>query len=300
MSLDDDSSPKLERGSLAIGVIILNYNGLEDTMRCIESVRTSEGVSARIIMIDNASTDGSCEALKKSEQDLNIIQNPRNFGFAGGMNAGLRRAIEEQLQYAVLLNNDVVLEPGLLRELVAFADGTPEAAIVGPRIVRLDSPTDNQFAWQDGVREPLDTIDLSGSAFLARLPALKAVGLFDPVYFMYWEEKDLFERCVRAGFRTVYLPTQARALHKIGASTAKLPGLQEYFMIRNGFIFIRRYKGVRWLLKHLIGSAISVLRPDNTRLRVAARLRGLRDGFKELLREEPAGLPARARQGEQL
>ncbi len=272
--------------------LILNFNGLQDTISCVESLRRCEGGAVSILVIDNASTDGSCETLQALRPHVDLIRNPENLGYAGGMNVGLIHAAGAGFRYALLLNSDTLVEPELVREVVAYAESNPGVAVVGPRIVRHDTPSENQFRWQDAIRTPLDTIGLSGSAFLLRLSILKEVGLFDTAYFLYWEEKDFFERCVRAGLRTVYLPTRASVLHKIGASTSKVVGLQEYFMIRNGFVFIRRYKGPTWLVSHAIRSALSVLKPGNTWAVVEARLRGLCAGLVEFVGEP--SIPAMA------
>lgn len=271
-----------------VGVVVLNYNGLEDTLECIGSLRRSQGIDVRIIVVDNGSTNGSAGAIGTGASGVTLIRNPRNLGFAAGVNVGVRRALEESLPYLFLLNNDAVVEPELLRETVAFAEAHPDMGVLGPRIVRYDAPETNQLPWQDKATHPFDTIGLSGSAVLIRASTLEKVGLFDPTYFMYWEEKDFFERCQRGGFRTVYVPTHARVLHKIGASTSRVPGLQEYYMIRNGFIFIRRYKGTASMARHLLRSLASLLKPGPSIRSTSARARGLRDGLVMLIRNPPA------------
>ena len=271
-----------------MGVVVLNYNGLEDTLECIGSLRRSQGINVRIIVVDNGSPDGSGEALETRASAVELIRNSGNLGFAGGVNVGMRRALEHGLPYVFLLNNDAVVDVDLLQETVAFAEAHPDVGVLGPRIVHYDAPGVNQFPWQDEATQPFDTIGLSGSAVLIRASVLERVGLLDPTYFMYWEEKDFFERCRRNGFRTVYVPTRARVLHKVAASTAKVPGLKEYYMIRNGFIFIRRYKGTASIARHLLRSLASLLKPGPSIRSTSARARGLRDGLVMFIRNPPA------------
>ena len=114
-------------------VCVLNWNGREDTLRCLASLR-----GARVIVADNGSTDGSVEAIRAAFPDVELVENGANLGFSGGNNAAIRRALERGAEWVVLLNNDAEAEPGLLAALQAAAARHPRAGVLAGKLLYPD------------------------------------------------------------------------------------------------------------------------------------------------------------------
>jgi GT2 family glycosyltransferase len=201
---------------------VLSWNGREDTLACLRSL---EGEAAEVIVVDNASDDGTAEAVTGGE----VIRNERNLGYAGGMNVGIGRALERGAEAVLLLNNDVELEPGAVDALVAAAEG---AAAVCPVVVFADDP---HRVWYAGARfdprrgyngRPLTEVPASiaetericGAAVLIPRAALDEVGTLDEELFAYIEDADWSLRARERGLRLVVAP-ESRVRHKVSAST---------------------------------------------------------------------------------
>lgn len=122
----------------SVCIILLNYNGIEDTIACIESLKEITYTRYEIVIVDNASTDGS-EGILKQRYSFPVIQTGKNLGFAGGNNAGIRYALENGADYIVLLNNDTVVDKGFLEPLVETAETYKNAGVVGGKIYYYDS-----------------------------------------------------------------------------------------------------------------------------------------------------------------
>lgn len=213
-------------------VIVLNWCGEEDTVACIESLQRSTYSSLSILLIDNASPDGSGDRLHSRFPDIPYLQTGSNLGYAGGNNRGFERALAERTDYVVVLNNDTVVDAGCVGALVQTAENTG-AAIVAPKILYYDAPNVVWYAGGDfsrmrvlGVhrREGMaDTVDVgtaepisfaTGCCFLIRAEVLRQVGGFDESYFAYVEDVELSVRIARAGFQMLVEPN-ARVLHRI-------------------------------------------------------------------------------------
>jgi len=274
-----------------LGVVILNFNGLKDTVNCLESIRCLETPEVRIIVVDNASTDGSALELTRRFPDITIVRNERNLGFAEGMNRGIVRAFSMGLESVLLLNNDTIVEDNVLKEILDYADTHPEVSIVGPAVCVMENPETTQFPWMSSVRGPVETTELSGAALFVRLEVFTKVGLLDPLFFMYWEEGDFLERCKRNGYRAVYLPTRARVLHRTQATSSGAEGLFNYYMIRNGFLYTRRHKKLLRFLKHVVLSLAWMGTGGMSRKERVACLKGIRDGLSLFLRNPAPPAP---------
>ncbi|MFN3303066.1 MAG: glycosyltransferase family 2 protein [Roseateles sp.] len=286
----------------ATAVVLLNWNGWRDTLACLESLAALEGDDFYVIVVDNASTDGSWEALKAGADKLGgagldprwqvlsraaseggdipaagrrsvwLIQAGENGGFAKGNNVGLRVALRHGVQFAWVLNNDTLVRPDSLRELVARAEQDPKLGMVGSILLYASHPNVIQAfggatyfygkargtqigSGQDITmadfkalgRERLDYV--AGASMLVRAELMRSVGLFAEHYFLYFEEIDWAQRA-RHDWR---LGTADKSIvwHKEGASigTATLTKrslLSEYYLARNLILF---YGGhLPWLL----------------------------------------------------
>ena len=207
---------------MKVTAVVLSWNGREDTLACLRSLR---GEDVDVIVVDNASEDGTADAVTGGE----VIRNERNLGYAGGMNVGIRRALERGADAVLLLNNDVEVEPGAVAALADAADG---AGAVCPMILFADDP---RRVWYAGARfDPRrgyngrhrttipggrsETDRICGAAVLVPRPALEQVGTFDEGLFAYAEDTDWSLRARGQGFPLLVEP-RSRVRHKVSAST---------------------------------------------------------------------------------
>lgn len=265
-----------------IAVVVIDHNSGEAIVDCIESVR-SQG-PAEIVVIDNASTDDSCAALRRRYEDLHIITNERNVGFAAAANQGMRTT---SAPYVLLLNPDAVAEPGALAALERALEEKPRAAAAGALVRNPDGtaqPTRRRFPsiWQSilhglvGVFRPdnpgtraytLDAVDLSvltrvdwiaGPAMALRREAFEAVGGFDEAFFFFVEDVDLCKRFADAGFEVWFQP-EAVVVHQWGGSWTQRPLKFLWLHQRNLFRYVtKHYRGVWVLLYPAIAAGLAL------------------------------------------
>lgn len=238
-----------------VSIVILNWNGLEDTKLCLEYVRKLKYSNYEIIVVDNGSSSSEKEYLSKIE-DIVYIDNPTNRGFAGGQSDGYRHSKGD---FILLLNNDAVIDSEyIIRALPLFDD--PTVAVVGGRSYFWNETehildTSNRFyAYMDvnpvtaettlnmkdnGLVQEVNVV--SGSAVLVRRAATEKVGYLWEPFFAYYEETDLFARMKRAGYRILYNPG-LHIWHKNGASSGAQSGslFFYYHIFRNRYMFAIR------------------------------------------------------------
>lgn len=239
-------------------IVVLNWNGREDTMECLRSIQRLNATAASIVVVDNGSTDGSIEAIRHFVPAVTLLENRRNLGYAEGNNVGIRYALAHGAEFVLLLNNDTIVEPAFLERLVGVACANPKAAVVGPYIYYVDRPDTIWFAgaiWEeeelaftwpgqgqrlaDASHLPLETAYVCGAAMLLRASVLREIGLLDERFFLVYEESDWCFRARRAGHTCLMVP-EARIWHKVGASfgTEQSP-LRAYFSTRNKLLWSR-------------------------------------------------------------
>ena len=243
----------------SVAIIILNWNGWRDTLACVASCRKLTWPHSRIVVVDNASTDGSEAFLRKALGDVEIIQSGGNLGFAGGNNTGIRHALERGADYIWLLNNDAVADPQALTVLVEAMEGNQGIGIAGSKIFYHDEPLRIWFAggmWEKGrlhwrqrganqidegqFTEPGEIGSVSGCSMLVRSAAIAKIGLMDESFFLYWEDTEWCARACMGGYRVVLVPG-SHVWHKVSSSTKKNCFAQYYYFTRNGFFFLRWY-----------------------------------------------------------
>lgn len=219
-----------------VSIIIVNWNGENFLAPCLESIRNQESPEVLIetILIDNGSGDNSVKLVKKSYPDVRIIENKTNFGFAEGNNQGYRLA---QGNYILLLNNDATLAPGAVSKMVLFMGGRDDIGVVQPKIYFQQSRDilDSQGSYlarygfllntfkikDDGDLTPRPIFSAKGACMMIRREVIEKLGLFDPDFFVYFEESDFCWRVWLAGWRVYYFPRPA-ARHLVGQSSHKL------------------------------------------------------------------------------
>jgi GT2 family glycosyltransferase len=284
-------------------IVILNWQQPEVTISCIRAVQGMEGADFDILLIDNGSADNSAEILQRQLPNIPFISLPKNLGFAAGCNIGLRQAIEQGYDYALLLNNDAFPEPDMLAQLLAVAGS--DIGLISPKI--LYHPDRDYINFGGGTQHPqlLELRDeaagkkdgpeynqtrevdyLWGTCWLVNLAALDKVGLLDERFFMYYEDLDWSIRFRQANYRLLWVG-RARLYHQESRSTGGADSpLRRYYLARSSILFFRRHGrlGQPLLIFFFrLGSAIKMV----TRLLLTGRtasakayLRGLRDGWQ--------------------
>lgn len=291
----------------SVYVVILNWNRCQDTLDCLKSVLAMQPKAARVILVDNASSDGTPQTVAERFPQVRLLLNQTNLGFAGGMNVGIRAALEAGAEYLLLLNNDTVVAPDLLGRLLAVAAESDQVGIVAPKIYFAEPSDRIWFAgamrrrWFPGFSFPgygqpdaprynqrREVDYATGCGMLVPSRILHEIGLFDEcTFFMYHEDLDLSERVRRAGYRIVYEP-QARMWHRESASTAPLSPVKWYYMARYIVPFFRRY--YRWpLAATLLYTAYVILREmwKHRPELVVPYLRGISDGLNTTGKSRP-------------
>jgi GT2 family glycosyltransferase len=233
-----------------ISFVVLNWNGLENTKICLESLQKVDYPNFEIIVVDNGSVDGSKDYLSKL-RNIKYLDLPENLGFTGGHIAGKELA---EGKYIAIVNNDLVMDPMWPKECLSTFSRNNDAAVVGGKAYKWDSNnapynTENDFySFQEVdphtgytttllVGEEECSVDsISGAALLIKAECLSKVGYFDNTFFAYFEETDLIARLIRAGYQAYYNPL-AHTWHKIGASTKDNSIFYLYMMHRNRYIF---------------------------------------------------------------
>lgn len=261
-------------------LIILNWNGRKMTAECLLSLLPVKlgRFELEVVVVDNGSTDGSVEYIKElvfkklSGLKVKIIVNKTNLGFAEGNNVGIRYALENKADYICLLNNDTRVSSDFLVELVKTAESDPKIGITGGKIYfekgyefhkdryRKDElgkviwyaggliDWNNVYATHVGVDEvdlgqydqEKETQYVNGCLMLTKRKVFEKIGLFDPKYYLYFEENDFCQRAKAAGFKLYYTPRSV-IWHLNAASSGAGSGLHDYFTTRNRLLF-----GMRW------------------------------------------------------
>jgi GT2 family glycosyltransferase len=262
-----------------LSVIILNYNSGSHLSGCLKAAAASaEELECEFHVIDNASTDGSYEAARRSAAALPGIHwqaNPGNVGFARGNNPAIRRSLG---RWVALLNPDTLVQKDALAALVRFADSMPPAGIVGGKLLYPDGsfqwacrrriPTPRtalarlagkplHYNYAEDPDQQMEVEAVSGSFMLVRKEALDQVGLFDEAFFMYGEDLDLCLRVRRAGWHIWYQPRSV-AVHAKGESSRRgsLKAMYEFY--RAMWVFYRKHHaaGRNWLLNAAVYGGI--------------------------------------------
>lgn len=249
-----------------VSIIILNWNSFEVTLECLLSLRKMDYRNFEVVVVDNGSVDSSAEELLKSAPEIRLIRNETNRGFAGGCNAGMRDALGRATDYVLLLNNDTVVAPDFLRELVQVAESDTKIGALSPKILFFDRPDRLNYAggthrfWrlfpeQFGIRQRDDgrfdqtreVSFLTGCALLIRAAVVRQVGVLEEVYFHFYEDIEWSLRVIAAGFKAMYVP-KAVIWHREHYVTSRNHGngFIEYYLARNNVIFARKH--VPWRL----------------------------------------------------
>ena len=291
-----------------IFIIVLNWNRAQDTVACISSLTKLNYSRYNVVVVDNASQDGSAPIIKRSFPSLVVIENASNLGYAEGNKVGICYALAHGAEYVLVLNNDTVVDSDMLTELVRIAESDRMIGIVGPKIYDFQQPTKIWFAganidWSMGESHHigLGEIDrgqfdgivevdrLTGCAMLIKRDVFTTVGMYDPDYFLYFEDVDFCVRAHKAGYKNICVQT-AKVWHKESSTTGanKKSDLHTYYHTRNRLLFLKRHgqitdqehewnKGFR---KEYIGHLIRHPFDRGYRQMNSAKFRAIRDFYR--------------------
>lgn len=294
------NTPSMTPSSLPLVMIItLNWNRKADTLTFLQSCAALRYPRLHLVVVDNGSADGSPAAITATFPQVTQLLNGANLGFAAGMNVGLRYAMTHGADYVFLANNDTLLTPDLIDQLVAAAEAR-QAAMAAPAIYYTSAP--ERLWWLGGrlrpwlleirryerapAMEPFAVDFITGCGMLISRAALDAVGLFDERFFMYYEDSDLCLRVQRAGLPVLVEP-RAAMYHSVAQSSGGSDSPNErYHMARSSVQYFRKHaRPWQWLLigPYRTASALRSLGRLLRRSRFAAArayLRGLYDGAR--------------------
>lgn len=252
-----------------VTIVIVSWNTCDILRNCLRSVYESAGrVDLEVVVVDNASKDGSAEMVEREFGRATLVANRDNRGFAAANNQGILLA---QGRYVLLLNSDTIVLDGAIEKTVAFADAHPDAAVVGCKVLNPDRtlqascflfpsalnmvlsatylyklfPRSRLFGrelmtWWDK-RDAREVDVVSGCFMLVRREAIEQVGAMDDGFFMYAEETDWCYRFKAAGWKNVYTP-DGQIIHLGGQSTAKVSTAMTVQMRLSILRFIRKHR----------------------------------------------------------
>lgn len=238
--------------------VILNTNRREDTIACLGSLLANTYPNHQALVLDNSSTDGSVEAIRSAFPSVEIIALNDNAGYAGNNNVGIQAALDRGADWVFVLNEDTILAPNCLEQLVQAGEADGNVGIVGPMVYHFDEPEVIQSAggtlgpyWEAlhiGINErdirqfPVTrSVDwISGCAIMVRRDAIKQVGMLDAKFFYYWEEVDWCIRVRRAGWKIVHVPG-AKLWHKGVQRNYRPKPSVAYYNTRNRFLLLCKH-----------------------------------------------------------
>jgi GT2 family glycosyltransferase len=280
-----------------LSIIIVGWNVCDDLVRCLRSVeRHAPSEPCEVIVIDNASVDGTVDTVRREFPHVTVLANGENRGFAAANNQGLARATG---RYILLLNPDTVVRTGALDTMIQYMEVHEDVGVCGPLLLNSDGSiqasvrrfpnfrsalyrntifrniglfrTDyRRFMMCDFTYDRLCEVDqVMGAALMTRRSVVEQIGRLDERFFMYFEEVDFCYRVRRAGWRVTFIP-QAQITHRGQASAEQIPVAAEIMMLTSMVAYFRRHRGPlatagfnilfkpAFLLRHVVQIAGSV------------------------------------------
>lgn len=262
----------------SVSLIVLNWKRPDLTIDTVKSLQTitHPNFSYQIIIVDNGSGDDSVKKFNhafSTDKNIVILETKNNLGYAEGNNFGIRYALKQNADYVLIINNDVIVKPNFLQEIVNFHISHPQYSLISPKIYfapgheyhqhRYSKDQLGKVIWSTGghidwnniigsnigiddvdigqYNDITDNIDfLSGCCLFITAKAIQKIGSFDPKYFMYLEDVDLCQRALKAGYQLAYCPNAVIWHINAGSSTTG-GNLHNYFLTRNRLLFAMNY-----------------------------------------------------------
>jgi GT2 family glycosyltransferase len=291
-----------------IGIIILNWNGPEDTLECIKSLKKIKRRNFKIFLIDNGSSDDSLKLFSREKsKNLEIINNRINLGFDLANNLVTKNLLDQGFEYILFLNNDVVVDKKFLDYLVEFLEKNEDVSVVAPKIydyyhtselnsanvpgkfnlkVGGGSPFFSSLAEFKNQSIPFEVDYVSGCCFMVKNKMLKKVGLFNKNFFAYGEEIDFALRAKKRGYKFYVIPN-SKIWHKGSASSNKISGFKLYYSTRN-MIWTERIHSSRidfvyfilnFIIKKIPKNIYKIICSENKLSNFRKFLNAIADGF---------------------
>ncbi|MBD9355766.1 methyltransferase domain-containing protein [Methylomonas albis] len=243
-----------------VAVIILNWNGKDDTIECLNSVKEIDYLNYNILVVDNGSNDDSLTSIKKLFPDVILIETGHNKGYAGGNNAGIRHALEIGAEYIILLNNDTIVDKLVIKSFIEASAIIDNPSIMGGKIYYYSHPDRLWYAGARWLPSKLDfehiglgqkddpafdrfsRVDyVTGCLMFIPAEIFHQVGLLDEDFFLTYEETDWCYRAKKLGYESYYIPA-AKIWHKVSVSFGGPESpIFEYFMARNRLLWARKH-----------------------------------------------------------
>jgi len=243
-----------------IAAVICNYNKKEYVAECIQSVTESSFTDMDIVVVDNASTDGSAEHIKnRFGNRVKLLVNEENLGGSGGFNTGIRYALEKGYEYVWCLDNDVLVDENAAEELYAFLEAHPEVGMAGSKVYHMEDPDYVQqfgidIIWdeycceakyhgrlEDGSMPEVVYADaVAACSVLARTSVVRRIGVLPEENFLYWDDTEWGYRCNLAGYKVASLGS-SKVLHSMGAKKESENTFPLYYAWRNWIRFFMKY-----------------------------------------------------------
>lgn len=294
----------------SVAIILVNWNGLDYTQACLNSLRKLDFPDYKIILVDNGSENQEGPRIKNAFPEIELIENSENVGFAGGNNLGIRVALDQGFTHLLLLNNDTLVEPGFLGEMMQKFHQSQDLGVVQPLILFLHDPKKIWSAggkWIPslsraitlGDRAPLMDYRIkdyaldwaTGCCMLISREAILASGLLNEQYFAYFEDVEWSLRFRKAGYG-IALAEKAIVYHEASASSKKqhaegvLSPRVFYYHVRNQFFLVRTEGNAAGITYHffrfMAWAAYFLARGRFIKLKSV--LRGIRDGMTVTLK----------------
>lgn len=240
-----------EKAKPRVAIIILNYNGIEDTLECLDSLKKCTYPNFEIVLVENGSNVGDVEKIGEIEMEgLSKIFNNENLGFAGGNNVAIRRIIKDgKCKYIYFLNNDTIVESDFLDWAVERAESDEKIGAVASLSIqyydrRLVDNAGHDFlnsgdfsprgrgSKVEKYQRSCEVMGVSGCGSLYGVSTLVDIGYFDESFFLYCEDSDLAMRCILYGWKCVYEPKSVM-YHKISSTTKKVRNFNLILKTRN-------------------------------------------------------------------
>lgn len=274
-------------------VIVLNWNAEHDTAACFDSLALDPSLPHEVCLVDNDSADGSGARLHARYPGVAYLQTGGNLGYAGGNNAGIAWALARGAERIVVLNNDTVVEPGMLGALARALDGSPRTGAVAPTMVHFDAPDVLWYAGGDFVVHKALGVHrlappppathhvactfLSGCCIMFRGEVLRTLGGFREDFFAYIEDAEMSVRVQRAGWAMAWVPA-ARLRHRVPAlgtpdspSRIHLRDRNRRRLVRSTYSGMERVRFALWFWPTRLAHAVRyLLAGDLPRLRALA------------------------------
>ena len=242
----------------SIAVILVNYNGLDDSIECIESIKKSDCQNdVAVVFVDNASRVDETKVIKNKFSDVIVIRSDHNGGFSAGNNIGIKYALTENFKYIVLLNNDTIIDPQMITKLKENCAGN---IVTVPKMFYYFEPNKIWYGgghinrWTGNAKHNhMNKIDHSdeveyvsfatGCCMMLCSETIKKVGLLDEKYFMYCEDTDLCIRLIQNNIKIKYIPS-AKLWHKVSSSSGDSNSpFCIYYITRNRLLYLKKYTG---------------------------------------------------------